>query len=81
MATHRFHTRFDRLIALWILRAFSPSLGRSLFLHNSAYADSDIAEFLGLPLRLDEPTIRQIPHLLDDLQILLENARPASLPA
>jgi transitional endoplasmic reticulum ATPase len=81
MATHRFHSRLDRLIALWILRAFSPSLGRSVFLHNSAYADSDIAEFLGLPLRLDEPTIREIPRLLDDLQISLEKAKPASLPA
>ncbi len=81
MATHRFHSRLDRIIALWILRAFSPSLGRSVFLHNSAYADSDIAEFLGLPLRLDEPTSREIPRLLDDLQISLEKARPAALPA
>jgi len=81
MATQRFHSRLDRLIALWILRVFSPSLGRSVFLNNSGYADSDIAEFLGLPLRLDEATIREIPRMLDDLQISLEKARPASLPA
>jgi hypothetical protein len=81
MATHRFHSRLDRLIALWILRVFSQSLGRSVFLNNSGYTDSDIAEFLGLPLRLDEATIREIPRMLDDLQISLEKARPASLPA
>jgi transitional endoplasmic reticulum ATPase len=81
MATHRFHSRLDRLIALWILRVFSPSLGRSVFLSNSEYADSDIAEFLGLPLRLDDATVREIPRLLDELQISLEKARPASLPA
>ncbi len=81
MATHRFSSRFDRLIALWILRAFSPELGRSNFLCNSAYADSEIAEFLGLPMRLDEAVIREMPRLLDDLQISLEKAGPASLPS
>jgi transitional endoplasmic reticulum ATPase len=80
MATHRFRSRFDRLLALWILRAFSPGLGRSSFTCGPAYADSDIAVFLGLPLHLDEGTIRKMPHLLDDLQKSLEKGSSA-LPA
>lgn len=81
MATHRFRSRFDRLLALWVLRAFSPGMGRSDFLSNSDYADSDIAEFLGLPLLLDEEMLRKIPRLLDGLQLSLESGNTASLPA
>lgn len=80
MANQRFRSRFDRLLALWILRVFTPGLGRSSFTRGSAYADSDIAEFLGLPPQLDEETIRRMPHLLDDLQKSLENGS-AALPA
>ncbi len=81
MTTHRFRSRFDRLIALWVLRAFSPGLGRSEFLNGSTYADSDIAEFLGLPLRPGEAMLREMPRLLYDLQFSLEQASPAFLPA
>jgi len=81
MVHHRFQSRFERLITLWVLRIFSPSLARSAFLVNSKYADSDIAEFLDLPLHLDEATIREIPRLLDDFQKSLEKAKSVSLPA
>ncbi len=81
MAIHRFSSRFDRLLSLWVLRAFSPGLGRSDFLNGSTYADADIAEFLGLPQRPDEEVLREMPRLLDDLQFSLEHASPGSLPA
>ena len=81
MTTHHFRSRFDRLLALWVLRAFSPGVGRSDFLDGPNYADSDIAEFLGLPRRLDEEMLREIPRLLDGLQLSLEPGNTASLQA
>ena len=81
MASHRFKSSYSRLIALWVLRAFSPGLGRSAFLNNSNYADPDIAEFLNLPLRPDADKFTAIPRLMEDLQRGLESAGPACLPA
>lgn len=52
MSIARFKTAYSRQLALWVLRAFSPSLGRRFFLDRSGYADSDIASWLGLP---DDP--------------------------
>jgi SpoVK/Ycf46/Vps4 family AAA+-type ATPase len=81
MATQRFRSRLDRLIALWILRTFSPNLCRASFIEGSSYADVDIADFLGLPKNTDEETLRKIPRLLDDLQSSLEQSVSAALPA
>jgi len=80
-STNQFRPQYKRLIALWILRVFSPGLGRSYFLQKSGYCDSDIAEFLGLPSELNEEKLREIPRMLDDLQNSLENGSPAALPA
>lgn len=46
----------------------------------SNYADSDIAEFLGLPTELEMVDLAKIPQLLDDLHASLEKAS-VSLPA
>ena len=79
MRTHRFRSSFDRLIALWVLRAFSRNLARPCFICGSNYADSDIAEFLG-PTELEMVDLAKIPQLLDDLHASLEKAS-VSLPA
>jgi hypothetical protein len=79
MRTRRFRTSFDRLIALWVLRAFSRNLGRPSFIIRSNYADSDIAEFLGLPTKLDKATLSKMPQLLDDLQASLEKGAASLL--
>ncbi len=81
MASHRFRSSYDRLLALWVLRAFSPGLGRSSFFDGSAYTEPDLAKYLGLPLQLEEGAHREISDLLDALLISLEQAGPASLPA
>lgn len=80
MPIPRFRSSFDRLIGLWVLRAFSRNLGRACFISGSEYADSDIAEFLGLPTDLDKEVLRKMPQLLDDLQASLERGK-AALPA
>ena len=80
MVSHRFKSSYNRLLALWVLRAFAPGLGRSGFLNNSTYADPDIAEFLGLPAHLDAEKIASMPRLLDELQNSLEAGGPACLP-
>lgn len=81
MISRRFKSSYIRLLALWVLRAFAPGLGRTSFLNNSTYSDPDIAEFLGLPDGLDAAKVAAIPRLLEDLQISLEAAGPACLPA
>jgi len=79
MRTRRLRSSFDRLIALWVLRAFSRKLGRPYFISGSDYADSDIAEFLGLPIELNKPALGEMPQLLDNLQASLERGA-TSLP-
>ncbi|MGJ8641806.1 MAG: AAA family ATPase [Luteolibacter sp.] len=80
MAIQQLRSSFDRLIALWVLRAFSRNLGRSCFISGSDYSDHDIAEFLGLPTELDQEILKKMPRLLDVLQASLEKGK-TSLPA
>ncbi len=79
MASLRFRSPYSRLLALWILRAFAPALGRSSFIRDGAYADPDIAEFLGLPVPFDPKKCGAVAGMLDDLQISVERAGTASL--
>ena len=79
MAPSRFRSPYSRLLALWILRAFSPALGRSSFLKDGAYADPDIAGFLGLPVPFDQTKSGAVAGLLDILQMSLERVGGASL--
>ncbi len=81
MASNRFRSPYNRLLALWVLRAFSPGLGRSVFLDASGYADPDIAMFLGFPQNPDADTLASVPRLLDRLQDSLQRSGAACLPA
>jgi SpoVK/Ycf46/Vps4 family AAA+-type ATPase len=58
-----FRSPYQRLIALWVLRAFDSASAREALLRDNAYADDDIARFLGLPSdpAVEEPgTIRRV---------------------
>ncbi len=81
MSSRSFRSHYPRLLAIWILRAFSPGLGRSRFLNGSDYADSDIAAFLNLPPALDKETIDGMPGRLNGLQTTLETTGRAALSA
>jgi len=80
MTPRRFQSPYNRLLALWVLRALAPGLGRSSLIKNGEYEDPDIAEFLGLPLNLDAAKVAATPRMLDALQASLESAGPTSLP-
>jgi hypothetical protein len=43
-----FRSPYQRLIALWVLRAFDSASGREAFCRENSSADDDIATFLGL---------------------------------
>ena len=64
MASHPFNTSYSRQLALWVLRAFSPSLARDLFIRHLNCADQDNAIFLGLPPEPDADNISAIYRLL-----------------
>lgn len=81
MAKSRFRSNFDRLLALWIIRIFTSEPGRSKFIADSQYADSDIAKFLGLPCPIEDGKLTEIPRLMDRLSEMLEAASAGSLPA
>lgn len=83
MATHTFKSAYSRQIALWVLRAFSPSLARSRFISfHHDYADEDIANFLGLPAEITEDRVPWTLKQLDILRVDLEETRsPVGLPA
>lgn len=81
MATHRFRSPYTRLLALWVLRAFAPGLGRSYFIKNTDFADADIAEFLGLSRSLDVEKLKSIFDSLGLLQNSLENSEKVCLSA
>lgn len=81
MTTDRFLSSFDRLIAIWILRAFSAGLGRHGFMDYTGYADAGIAEFLGMPSYAGEHTRVRLGRYLDGIQNSVEQAGTASLPA
>lgn len=83
MAIHTFKSAYSRQIALWVLRAFSPSLARSRFIsYRHDYADDDIANFLGLPAELTEDRVPWTLKQLDILRVDLEQTRsPVGLPA
>ena len=64
MASPPFNTSYSRQLALWVLRAFSPSLARDLFIRHLNCADQDIAIFLGLPPEPDADNISAIHRQL-----------------
>ena len=81
MASNRFRSPYTRLIALWVLRALAPGLGRGAFLKNGGYADPDIAMFLELPEDPDTDTLSSIPRLLDGIQSSLQKSGTGRLSA
>jgi transitional endoplasmic reticulum ATPase len=81
----RFRSAFQRLTALWILRALSCDTGyRSAFCQTreSGYENDEIASFLGLPRRAGkgaDPVA--VGAFLERLRVALENdPRPKALP-
>lgn len=68
---------YHRLIALWVLRAFSPALGRSRYLHNRGLLDDDIGDFLGMPNDGTEEgqPFGEVCRRLDALRVRLEASR------
>jgi len=77
MASHPFNTSYSRQLALWVLRAFSPSLARDLFIRHLNYADQDIAIFLGLPPEPDADNISAIYRQLGAMLAGLEKTPAA----
>ena len=81
MAVTNFKSPYTRQFALWVLRAISPELARSLFVHNRFYANKEIAAFLGLPKEFNEDTLADVFRQLDTTLIALEGtSRPIRLP-
>jgi len=77
----QFRSPYNRLLALWVLRAFAPGIGRACFVDGVGYADPDIAAFLGLPSELDPAKLAAIPHSLDALHRSLEQGKAVGLPS
>lgn len=82
----RFRSAFQRLTALWILRAFAKGANRQrFFARNSGtgYRDDEIAEFLGLPKKREGSPVSaaQVGPILDRLLLALErDPRPTGFP-
>ena len=75
MTSTHFGSSYTRQIGLWVLRAISPELARSLFFHHLNYADKGIAAFLRLPKIINADSIAAILQQLDDTLQSLENTR------
>ncbi len=85
MPISRFTTAFQRQCALWILRAFCPSVGRHLFFETSRlglrFADHDIAHYLGISIWDDDPSRVHVFKVMDKmLQSLELSNRAIGLP-
>lgn len=76
-----FPTPYSRMLALWVLRIFSPSLGRRHFMQASGYREDEIAEFLGLPASVDASSAPSIGRKMDDMCAQLESAGGGDFPA
>lgn len=82
----RFRSAFQRLAALWMLRAFAKGVGRDRFFarrSDTGYHDDEVAEFLGLPKGQEGSPVKpsQIGPILDRLHLALErDPRPKTLP-
>jgi transitional endoplasmic reticulum ATPase len=70
-----FHSPYQRLIALWILRAFDSSSTRDVFFKNNSYGDDDIAEYLGLPLDPVPNDPAAIRKIMESMLARLERSR------
>ena len=79
MTIRRFPNCKDKLIALWITRAFAPGVARQLLMTSHSYCDHDLALFLGLPSPFDEIKPTQVHQYMDGLQNSLENSKNACL--
>lgn len=75
---------YHRLVALWVLRAFSPDLGRSRYFHRRGMMDDDVGGFLGIPQEGPDGEIPRsgLTSRLDALQAKLEgSSQPPRLNA
>ncbi len=76
-----FRSPYQRLIALWILRAFDSSSALEAFLRKNSYADDDIATFLGLP---PDPSVEEpgaIRRIMEGMLARLEKSKPGLPPS
>lgn len=81
ITTRPLRSQTQRLIALWILRVFSPGFARNHFISRSSYCDRDIAEYLGLPPEFDDESSGKILRMLDKLHASLEKTKNKTLPS
>lgn len=80
MALKRFNSPYQRLIALWVIRAFAPGFGKVAFVSKDGFNDPDLAMFLGFPRQPTPDELKAAPRMLDELKASLEKS-PAVLPA
>lgn len=80
MTAKRFKSAYQRLIALWLTRAFSPKLGGAEFISNGVYVSASLAEHLGFQSQLTPDYIKAVPRMMEELRVALEESFPA-LPA
>ena len=74
-------TPYHRLLALWTLRALAVGFGRSKFLADSGYPDSELAMLIGLPENPDQNELRKLPILMNNLHAALEKSSAMHFPA
>lgn len=80
MALKRFNSPHQRLIALWVTRAFAPGIGNVTFITRGDFTDVHLAEYLGFPDHLSADDFKAVPRRLSELKTSLEKG-PAALPA
>ncbi len=76
-----FRSPYQRLIALWVLRAFDSAGAREALLRHNSYADDDIARFLGLPPDPAEEEPGAIRRIMDGMLARLERTKAGLTPS
>jgi DNA replication protein DnaC len=76
-----FRSPYQRLIALWVLRAFDSASAREAFYRENSYADDDIATFLGLPPDPAAVEPGAIRRMMDGMLARLERSETGLTPS
>lgn len=78
MTIDHFDTPYKRQVAIWILRLLATDLTKFLP-REGGYADSDVAQFLGLPSLYDPSDVKTVPQMMEQMLLQLLAAGDASL--